>query len=142
LSAECFIGLYGTHNPTEAPRVLLEKQFNNDLQEWRCQIAPFLDASQVELKFLLPMFERQSNMLSLAYAHAVILINRGWVLSELKYSYLGPGEDMRSDVSACLSAALSILHTINRMFQANRIFPAYWVRLHFNTSSYLYQTLT
>lgn len=115
----------------------LGKEFNDELQEWRRQIPPFLDASQVEPKFLLPMFERQSNMLSLAYAHAVILVNRGWVLSELKDSQLAPGEDMRSDVRACLSAALSILDTINRMFQANRIFSAYWVRLYLYPFSWL-----
>lgn len=130
-------GLYGIKIPTETHRMSLGKEFNDELQEWRRQIPPFLDASQVEPKFLLPMFERQSNMLSLAYAHAVILVNRGWVLSELKDSQLAPGEDMRSDVRACLSAALSILDTINRMFQANRIFSAYWVRLYLYPFSWL-----
>ncbi|KAJ5368847.1 Glyoxylate reductase [Penicillium cataractarum] len=118
--------LYGIHAPTEARRISLGEELNDELHEWRRQIPPFLDASQVEPKFLLPMFERQSNMLSQAYAHAVILVNRGWVMSDLKDSHLAPGEDMRPDVSACLSAALSILDTINKMFQANRIFPAYW----------------
>ena len=66
-------------------------------------------------------------MLSLAHAHAIILVNRGWVLSDLPESLLVPGKDMRADVETCLSVAQSILETINKMSQAGKMRSAYWV---------------
>lgn len=129
--------MYSVRPPTEARTATSRSRLNEELRAWREVLPAFLDPDQVDPTLLVANFQRQSYMLRLAYSHAVILVNRGSLMNELRKG--GPNSDLEGsqedvNIKACLSAAMSILHDVDQMGQAGKIFPAYWVISNDNDS--------
>jgi hypothetical protein len=98
-------------------------------------LARFLDADYFSTSFLIPIFQRQRNVLNLTYWHAVILTHRPAVLSNFAgYSQQSRGEghedpQTEESVQQCLMAAMNTVNTINDMTQNRQMFRAFWVRV-------------
>lgn len=113
--------------------MVLTENISKDLSEWRVGLARFLDADYFSSSFLIPIFQRQRNVLNLTFWHAVVLTHRPSVLS----NFVGHSQQSRGDgnedsqieesVQQCLVAAMNTVNTINDMTQNREMFRAFWV---------------
>ncbi|ORY10163.1 fungal-specific transcription factor domain-domain-containing protein [Clohesyomyces aquaticus] len=125
--------LYPIRPPSMALRIELAAKYSRDLREWRMNVAQFLDADDVNSSMLIPLFQRQRNVLNLAYWHAILLVQRPFLLSNfasLAYYDHRPGNisniDTTSNITDCLEAAMAIVHIVDELFQGNGVFRAFW----------------
>jgi hypothetical protein len=113
----------------------LAKKYSSELSHWQQGIAHFLE---VESSLLNSLFQRQSNVLRLAYAHALILVHRPFLLSNFTdfarrdYSSRAMSTDTEEHVMECLKAAMSIVLIVNDMCEGRQIYKAFWVSKAFN----------
>jgi len=115
-------------------RVTLSQNYSDELKDWRRSLSRFLDAEGVDTSLLIPLFQRQRNVLNLAYYHALILVHRPFLLSNFaslnsrKSGSTAPGTlDMDRNVKECLSAAINITEIVNELAEGRQIFRAFWV---------------
>jgi hypothetical protein len=105
--------------PTLDQRLTLSKHHTLSLQQWRGSLSRFLDSSEIPSSVFIPIYQRQRNVLNLAYYHAVILINRPFLLSNFanltrkEGPKTGPSIETREHVQACLDAAMGIVRVID-----------------------------
>jgi hypothetical protein len=127
--------LYSIRPPSLPVRVTLSAKYSENLLNWRQNLSQFLDAEGVDTSLLIPLFQRQRNVLNLAYYHALILVHRPFLLSNFASlngcngSARGaPGtSDMDKNVAECLNAAMNITKIVNELTEGRQIFRAFWV---------------
>jgi len=108
----------------------LAKKHHNELLRWREGIAHFLD---VEASLLNELFQRQSNVLRLAYAHALLLVHRPFLLSNFENLTRRDSNTKINNAAAeanvreCLTAAMSIVAIVNDICEGGQMFRAFWV---------------
>ena len=113
--------LYAIRSPSLATRVTLSAKYSLQLTEWRRGLSKFLDADGFDPSLLIPLFQRQRNVLNLAYYHALILVHRPFLLSNFaslnnrnSRNRGAPGTpDMNKNVGECLEAATNIAVIVN-----------------------------
>ena len=127
--------LYSIRRPSLATRLTLAAKYSADLGKWRSQLSRFLDSDWVDTSLMLPLFQRQRNVLNLSYHHALILVHRPFLLSNFasltnqkSQSRLGPPE-IADNVNECLKAALNVTAIINQLSERNQMYRAFWVSL-------------
>ncbi|KAF2000508.1 hypothetical protein P154DRAFT_434860 [Amniculicola lignicola CBS 123094] len=125
--------LYPIRPPSMALRVELAAKYTRDIQGWRVNLSRFLDGDGVDSSLLIPLYQRQRNVLNLAYYQASLLVHRPFLLSNfatLAHIDPRPGNlpniDTSHHIAACLEAALSIVRVVDELFQGNQIFRAFW----------------
>ncbi|RPB07429.1 hypothetical protein P167DRAFT_529996 [Morchella conica CCBAS932] len=121
--------LYSIHRTPMARRVTIATHYTTQLQAWRASLPAFLDPDKVEPSLLIPILQRQSRMLSLAYAHTVILINRPFLLSSfasLKWRKGHEAGEYEGNVRQCLDAAMIIAKIVDDYSAGQQVFSAFW----------------
>jgi hypothetical protein len=119
-------------------RVALSAKYTENLFTWRKSLSRFLDADGFDPSLLIPLFQRQRNVLNLAYYHGLILIHRPFLLSNFaslnsrsKRSRGGPGTpEMDKNVNECLDAAMRIAAIVEELTEGQQIYRAFWVSLY------------
>lgn len=124
-------------------RAALAAQIADDLTNWRSDLARFLDADLFSISQLIPIFQRQRNVLNLTYWHAVILTYRPFVLHNGDVPAAaaagstattdGPTADEK--VQKCLSAAMNIANTIREIVESRQLTAAFWITAYFAFSA-------
>ncbi|KAF2195778.1 hypothetical protein K469DRAFT_744257 [Zopfia rhizophila CBS 207.26] len=125
--------LYPISPPSMSLRVEVASKYSRELREWRGNLSRFLDAEGVDTSLLIPLYQRQRNVLNLAYWHAVLLIQRPFLLTDFaslaRYDR-SPGPlnniDTSQNIAECLEAAMGIVHIVDELVQGHQIFRAYW----------------
>lgn len=120
----------------------LSSKYSEDLINWRHKLSRFLDADGVDASLLVPLFQRQRNVLNLAYYHALILVHRPFLLSNFASlnsrkgsARGGPGTpEMDKNVTECLNAAMHITDIVNELTEGRQIFRAFWVTKNLHSS--------
>lgn len=126
--------VYSIHTTSRNDKHAFATIHTKELVEWRADVAHFLDP--VTNMPLIPIFQRQKNVLNLAYWHTMILTHRPFLLRN--FAQLQNGSRPRRDdhefetridqsVHECLQAAMNITKTVNDMYQGGQLFRAYWV---------------
>ncbi len=95
------------------------------------------------MSLVIPIFQRQRNVLNLTYWHAIILTHRPFVLSNfagLSRKTWSTSNDtsqaqIEESVQQCLIAAMNIVNTIDDITRNQQIYRAFWVGV---PSIYLY----
>ncbi|KAI9897369.1 hypothetical protein N3K66_007225 [Trichothecium roseum] len=141
--------LYSIKPISASRRAIVTERISKDLSDWRVELARFLDddagggGGLFNPSLLVPIFQRQRNVLNLTYWHAIILTYRPFVLSNLaQLSRQGSGggggsaeagEDVqtRESVRQCLVAAMSTVKTIDEITQSSQMFRAFWITAYF-----------
>jgi hypothetical protein len=131
--------LYPIRPPTIPHRVSLAAKYTQALQKWRSRNSGFLDAEGVHSSLLIPVYQRQRNVLNLAYYHAMLLVHRPFLISNfasLANIDARPGQNQLSNtdfdtthsknITACLDAAMGIVHIVDDIFQGSQILRAFW----------------
>ncbi|ETS75567.1 hypothetical protein PFICI_12511 [Pestalotiopsis fici W106-1] len=134
--------LYSIKPISASKRLTLATKHTAALKDWRKEIAYFLDVNGLSASFMKPIYQRQINVLNFAYWHAMILTNRPFLLSNFARLQQAPlssdaAKKARTSpgVQECLHAAMSIVETVNRLFQADQLFRGYWFTLYFAFSA-------
>jgi len=128
-----------------AQRLALTEKYTADLHAWRRNLTRFLDASDLPSSLLIPIYQRQRNVLNLAYYHVVLLVHRPFLLSSFAAlqnydspstitSHLNPTEqrepapnapNVQENIQQCLDAAMGIVRVVDEM-NNSQIFRAFW----------------
>ncbi|KUI53603.1 hypothetical protein VP1G_00981 [Cytospora mali] len=105
------------------------------LEEWHKELADFLDADKINTALLLPIYQRQRNVLNAAYWHAKILTYRPFLLRKLGSSRGGKSPagrvsthvpQVEEGIQECLQAALSICNLVDQLINTEMMFKAFW----------------
>lgn len=111
-------------------------KYTKDLKAWRSEMSRFLDLDMNAAPLIL-IFQRQRNVLNLAYWHTMILTHRPHLLSN--FARLQNGHRRRrvlddahraqteESIKECLESAMSIVQTVDDIIQAGHLFRAFWV---------------
>ncbi|KAL2823018.1 fungal-specific transcription factor domain-containing protein [Aspergillus granulosus] len=129
--------LYSIKPVSESRRAAAVKTISKDLNDWRAELAWFLDADVLSASLIMPIFQRQRNVLNLTYWHSIILTHRPFVLSN--FAYLSQQGSHRAQteesVKQCLNAAMKTVHIIDEITQNRQLFRALWITSYFAFSA-------
>ncbi|CZR68623.1 uncharacterized protein PAC_18522 [Phialocephala subalpina] len=118
--------LYGIKPLDDGTRYGLVQELGSQIEAWRRELPPFLNPDVIDPRLLIENFQRQSNMLSLAYGHAGILIYRPCLLNDSKMRTIISVTDVQGNVDKCLAAAMTIVNVLERMADARQLYQAFW----------------
>ncbi|RYP75398.1 hypothetical protein DL770_007404 [Monosporascus sp. CRB-9-2] len=129
--------LYSIRPISASRRAVLTKRISKDLSDWRVELARFLDADVFSTSLLIPIFQRQRNVLSLTYWHAIILTHRPFLLRNFarlsqQGGSAGNGSPQTEEsMQQCLMAAMNTVNTIDDITQNRQMFRAFWITAYF-----------
>ncbi|APA15974.1 hypothetical protein sscle_16g107440 [Sclerotinia sclerotiorum 1980 UF-70] len=128
--------LYSIRPPPSTVRLSLADKYCKDLDEWRTKFSGFLDAKGVDTSLLIPLFQRQRNVLNLSYWHALILIHRPFLLRDFaslykRNSHPSAGNDISKNVTSCLQAAMEITNIVHHLMETGQMYQAFWFTHYF-----------
>ncbi|KAK7540471.1 fungal-specific transcription factor domain-containing protein [Phyllosticta citribraziliensis] len=121
------------HTKTDSERRAIAIQHNKALDEWRSQLPPLLSGC-IKPSSLILIFRRQCTVLKLAHAHAVMLVNRPFLLSSKTDPVVqGFADD-------CLAAARTVLELVLAFFAEGQPVASFWFTQHivFNALAVVY----
>jgi hypothetical protein len=128
--------LYSIRPPSMALRIELAAKYSRSLHEWRANLSRFLDGDGVDSSLLIPIYKRQRNVLNLAYYHAILLVQRPFLLTN--FANLASIEkpmnstlDTEQNIAECLDAAMHIVGIVDDMFRGGGMFGAFWNSQYF-----------
>ncbi|EGY19688.1 fungal specific transcription factor domain-containing protein [Verticillium dahliae VdLs.17] len=109
------------------------QSISQDLSDWRAELSRFLDADFFSTSLIVPIFQRQRNVLNLTYWHAIILTRRQCLLNNFaQISQQGrrpsnTNMQTKERIDECLVAAMDTMNTIDDMTQSGQMYHAFWV---------------
>ncbi|KAG4436140.1 hypothetical protein IFR05_008383 [Cadophora sp. M221] len=121
--------LYPTHRTEDGAWLQSAERWTAELKTWKESLPAFLDPSKVDPSMLISIFQRQSTVLRLAYAHALILANRPSLLSNFadlaKRTERLTKEPSRS-VRECINAAMIVVDTVTGLIEEKKMRQSFW----------------
>jgi len=108
-------------------------KYTRVLEEWRNDIPKFLNADSDGSTPLIPIFQRQRDVLNLAYWHALVLVHRPLFLrnfTNIQHSDQEASSDraqIKENIGHGLNAAMHIVDKVNAMFCSGLMFRSFWV---------------
>ncbi|KAF4812789.1 Activator of stress genes 1 [Colletotrichum tropicale] len=116
--------LYGISSLDETARHETMARLGAEIQTWRDQLPAFLNPDKVDSRILQPIYQRQSNTLSLAAGHCLMLIYRPCLFND--YTKSSHDKDTKENVKRCVDAALSVVTIIDYMVESKQLYPSLW----------------
>ncbi|KAE8135133.1 hypothetical protein BDV38DRAFT_294798 [Aspergillus pseudotamarii] len=120
-------------------------KYMSELKSWRRDMAGFLDQPSSNAAPLVLIYQRQRNVLNLAYWHTVILTNRPLLLTNFarltNNTRRLPREQnerrghIDGSITECLRAAMEIVTVVDTMIQAKQLFRSFWFTPYFAFSA-------
>jgi hypothetical protein len=113
----------------------LAQKYSQRLREWRKNIPDFLQTNDQVSAPLVPIFQRQRDVLNVNYWHAVIIVLRPLLLRDFSQFQQGTTRartnvqtsQIRASVTDCVAAAINLVKIVDEMFQTGDLFPSLWV---------------
>lgn len=105
-------------------RLAASHRLGADLRHWKGSLPAFLGA--INPSSLIPSFRRQSTALRLSYCHALMLAHRPFLLKNSFRDDADMRGLARESSKECISAAQSVLESVDRMAREGRLFHAFW----------------
>ncbi|KAL2787193.1 fungal-specific transcription factor domain-containing protein [Aspergillus keveii] len=132
--------LYSIKPVSETRRATAVKTISRDLNAWRAELAWFLDADVRGAALIMPIFQRQRNVLNLTFWHSIILTHRPFVLRDFARLAQFRGErehrvQTEESVKECLNAAMKTVRIIDEITQNRQLFRALWITSYFAFSA-------
>ncbi|KAE9982900.1 hypothetical protein EG328_010447 [Venturia inaequalis] len=133
--------LYPIFPLSPSDRVKFALRYSSDLWNWRLNLPKFLEAEELDSSMLLPLYQRQRNVLNLSFWHALILVYRPFLLSNFasltrinNTSCQGTVTDTETakNVAECLKAAMNIVKVVDDLAQAGQMFRAFWFTAYYS----------
>ena len=121
--------IYSIHPKSQEDRLSHAEQRTAELKAWKDSLPAFLEPTKVDPSILVPIFQRQSTVLTLAYAHALILANRQFLLSnfiDLTCPTSPTDERVESHIQECVEAALVAVNTVSNFVENGMLYRTFW----------------
>ncbi|RWA05712.1 hypothetical protein EKO27_g9397 [Xylaria grammica] len=118
--------LYGIKSLDKATQYATMSELGTKVDAWKRDLPAFLNADKVDSKLLVPLFQRQSNILGLASAHVRILIYRPCLFSDYDKSLGTLSQATEDNVAKCVNAAMDIVTVVDRMIESAQFYAASW----------------
>ncbi|PLB49339.1 putative transcriptional activator protein acu-15 [Aspergillus steynii IBT 23096] len=126
-------------------RLAHTKKYMKDLKAWRMDMYGFLDQASSNAAPVVLIYQRQQNVLNLAYWHTIILTNRPLLLTNFARltnstrRWDEGGQERKAHIeeriSDCLHAAMEITGIVDMMTQAKQLLRAFWFTPYFAFSA-------
>ncbi|KAL4746556.1 hypothetical protein BDW72DRAFT_210353 [Aspergillus terricola var. indicus] len=150
--------LYSIRPVSDSKRLSAVQSISKELSAWRSELSWFLDADVLSASLLMPLFQRQRNVLNLTYWHSIILTHRPLMLGNLarvqdgrfRPSRGGAGADgsaaqvrvgsstcialaaqTQESIKQCLNAAMRIVDIIDEITENRQLLRALWITSYF-----------
>jgi hypothetical protein len=121
--------LYPTQKISKLEEMNIAQQLTVELKTWKHSLPAFLEPDKVDPSMLIPIFERQSTVLRLAYLHALILANRPSLLGSFadlsRPQALPPGR-LEGSLKECVDAAIAVVDIVNGFIEQGRMRRSFW----------------
>ncbi|KAI0964730.1 fungal-specific transcription factor domain-containing protein [Xylaria arbuscula] len=118
--------LYGIKSLDKITQYATMSDLDAKVDDWKRDLPAFLNADKVDSKLLVPLFQRQSNILGLASAHVRILIYRPCLFNDYDKSLGTLPQATEENVKKCVNAAMDIVTVVDRMIEASQFYAASW----------------
>ncbi|KAF4467043.1 Glyoxylate reductase [Fusarium albosuccineum] len=116
--------LYGIRALDRQTRYRTMAELGAQVEDWKTGLPAFLNPEKVDSRLLLPLFQRQSNLLSLASGHCLILLYRPCLFND--YSRRRDDQETKANIQKCLDAAMTIVTVIDYMSEAKQFYASSW----------------
>lgn len=105
------------------------ERWTAELKSWKESLPAFLEPEKVDPSILVPIFQRQSTVLRLAYAHALILANRPSLLNN--FGDLSRRQDLPlgepdGSLKECIDAAVLVVDIVNGFIEEGKMCKGFW----------------
>ncbi|KAJ0423359.1 hypothetical protein BJY00DRAFT_321982 [Aspergillus carlsbadensis] len=137
--------IYSIKAMSVTERFSLTAKYMTEVRAWHSELSGFLGQRSSNAAPLVLIYQRQQNILNLAYWHTVILINRPLLLANFARLTNRTSTSHRQEqerqvhvsesIDECLNAAMEIVRVVDRMIQANQLFRAFWFTPYFAFSA-------
>ncbi|KAI0011484.1 fungal-specific transcription factor domain-containing protein [Xylariaceae sp. FL0662B] len=127
--------LYSIRPASYTERHAFAAEYTKSLRNWRAEMRGFLD-TDTSLAPIVPIFQRQKNVLNLAYWHTMIMTHRSFLLSNFAGQGSVRGRDdphksqTEESIRQCLQSAVQIVTIVDEMCQTGQMYRAYWFTLY------------
>ena len=121
--------VYSIHPHSKEDRLAHSENWTAKLKAWKDTLPAFLEPNKVDPSILVPIFQRQSTVLTLAYAHALILTNRQFLLSnfiDLTRPESTTNERVEFHIQECVEAALVAVNTVSDFVEHGMLYRTFW----------------
>jgi hypothetical protein len=121
--------MYSIHQISKDELLAHAEKWTKELKAWKDSLPAFLEPAKVDPSILVPIFQRQSTVLSLAYAHAVILATRQFLLSNFaNLTRPNPTTDHRVEahIQECIEAAVVAVNTVSYFVKNGMLYRTFW----------------
>ncbi|KAM5376388.1 hypothetical protein ACJZ2D_005442 [Fusarium nematophilum] len=137
--------VYSIQSITITQRFAHTEKYMKELKSWRSDMSGFLDQHGSNAAPLILIYQRQRNVLNLAYWHTVILTNRPLLLTNFARLTSGTQRwqldqnERRAQIDEaileCLNAAMEIVGIVDALIQSKQLFRAFWFTPYFAFSA-------
>jgi len=121
--------IYSIHPKSLEERLAHAAHRTAELKAWKDSLPAFLEPNKVDPSILVPIFRRQSTVLTLAYAHALILANRQFLLSnfiDLTRPASYTDDRVEFHIQECVEAALVAVNTVSNFVENGMLYRTFW----------------
>ena len=121
--------IYSIHPKSLEERLAHAENRTAELRAWKDSLPAFLEPTKVDPSILVPIFQRQSTVLTLAYAHALILANRQFLLNnflDLTSPVSSTDERVEFHIQECVEAALVAVNTVSDFVEKGMLYRTFW----------------
>jgi hypothetical protein len=120
--------LYGVTSLSQNTQYQSIAELGRDVDSWRQNLPAYLDPRQVDSRLLKPLFQRQSNLLTLASGHLGLVIYRPCLLNDgdMEDGLALHGGETTAYINKCLEAAMSIVSVIDVMVESEQFYSVSW----------------
>jgi len=118
---------YGLQNISDLEHQQIAIKRNAEISAWQAELPPFLSGA-IQASSLIPVLWRQMTVLRLAHSHAIMLVNRPFLL------YKSGQETVYPLVTDCLIAAKEVVDLVMDFVHEGQLFPFWYtqVRTYFH----------
>jgi hypothetical protein len=110
--------VYSIKQISQRERITAAHRLGTELQRWRESLPPYLGS--IRPSSLIPIFRRQSITLRIAHCHAIMHINRLFLLGKVS-------SGSETQIREAIAAATMVLETVDEMVnEQGTIFHAFW----------------
>ncbi|KAL7814928.1 fungal-specific transcription factor domain-containing protein [Trichoderma aethiopicum] len=109
--------MYTETHSSEADRIAAAKVLTQLIRDWHQSVPAHLGA--VHPSILIPSYRRPALALGLAHSHAIMHVNRLFLMRS-------PASAYATQVGDCIRAAKDVLESVDTMARAGPIFHAFW----------------
>ncbi|KNG91523.1 putative C6 transcription factor [Aspergillus nomiae NRRL 13137] len=114
--------VYSVGNSVGEGRKAAAYHMVHELHVWRANLP--LHLGTIKLSTLIPSFRREATALQLAYSHALIHVNRPFLLGDVVSS--DDESEVKDRITECISAAKAALELVNTMAKDTNLLHSFW----------------